>query len=116
MIKRRLWIDGSYRLGFIGYGVYGRPGDIKLYGGQPGVDSHSAELLAAEKALETVRDGEACTLYTDSHPVIAFYAETPISRIRLTVAHIKRVDAFHNIAHELANLGREQAYRKRSVE
>jgi len=114
--SQRFWIDGSYKMGCIGYGVYGRPGEIKLCGGCPGTNAHQAELLAAEQALALVPDGAACILYTDSQPVIAYYAATPSTRVRLTVSYLKVSDPFHRIAHELANRGREQAYRRRSVD
>lgn len=110
---RRFWIDGSYKLGYIGYGIYGRPGDLKVCGGCPGADAHQAERLAAEQALALVPDGEAITLYTDSLPVIAYYAAIRVERVRLTVTYLKASDVYHRIAHELANRGRAQAYRQR---
>ncbi len=112
-VGQRFWIDGSYKLGCIGYGIYGRPGDLRVCGGRPGTDAHQAELLAAEQALALVPDGETVTLYTDSLPVIAHYAANRVERVRLTVAYLKASDEFHRIAHALANRGREQAYRRR---
>lgn len=109
----RFWIDGSYKLGYIGYGIYGRPGELKVCGGCPGADAHEAERLAAEQALALVPDGAAVTLYTDSLPVIAHYAANRVERVRLTVSYLKASDTYHRIAHELANRGRAQAYRQR---
>lgn len=100
----RMWVDGSYKDGWIGWGVVILPGWHELSGGQPGKDATEAEFLAAQKAIEWLPAGKSCRLYTDRLDVIVHLKSQ--QRPQLYAQYVNDADRLHLEAHRLATLGR----------
>lgn len=111
----RLWIDGSYKDGFIGYGIVIMPGNRRHYGGREGISAAEAEALAAQYALASVPEGRTCVVYSDFLPLVRHLNTLADDGRRVRAQYMNDNDPRHREAHELANKGRseaERAYRK----
>ncbi len=112
----RIWIDGSYKDGVIGYGAVIMPGYHTLSGGSSGSGPKEAALLAVEKALEAVPEAANCIVYTDYKPLIRLLnknddrkRERPLTTQVITAMYNNTSDAHQMEAHQLAEKGREKA-------
>jgi len=108
----RLFVDGSYKDGFIGCGVLVLPGYQEYCDGQPGQNSTQAEMQAVELAITKVPDNSHCIIYTDLISLIEL-----INQREFSEQHLRQIEArymsdqspHHRRAHELASKGREWA-------
>lgn len=108
----RVWIDGSYKDGYIGYGVLIVPGYKELYGGEVGDSAARAERLAASRALEALPVDAHIVIYCDFLPLV-----TELNAISDRPVHAQYMndnDPRHRQAHELANHGRRAASGEKS--
>jgi hypothetical protein len=115
---QRLWIDGSFKDGFIGYSIITRPGYKRLYGGDVGTCASEAEWLAARKALDPIHHSASCANYRDYLPVIVWlstlgYSERYARQIR--VQYMNDNDPRHREAHDLANRGRREVEKQQKA-
>lgn len=114
----RLWIDGSFKDGFIGYGIVIMPGYLRLYGGDVGTSASEAEWLAARKALETIPQGATCVFYCDFLPVVEWLntlSDSEKGERQIRVQYMNDNDPRHREAHELANRGRREAEKQKKA-
>lgn len=115
---QRLWIDGSFKDGFIGYGIVIMPGYKTLYGGEEGTSASDAEWLAAKKALEAVPQGATCVIYCDFLPVVAWFStlsDSDKGERKIRVQYMNDNDPRHREAHDLANRGRREAEKQKKA-
>lgn len=114
----RLWIDGSFKDGFIGYGILIMPGYKRLYGGDVGASASDAEWLAARKALEAAPQGATCVIYCDFLPVVEWLSTLDDSETggrQIRAQYMNDNDPRHREAHDLANRGRREAEKQQKL-
>jgi hypothetical protein len=103
----RVWIDGSYKDGFIGYGIVIVPGYREIYGGEAGESAAQAERLAAKRALESLPHDKHIVIYCDFMPLIVEL--NTMENRQVTAQYMNDNDPRHRQAHDLANIGRRAA-------
>lgn len=108
----RLWLNGCFKDGIIGYGVVIMPGYQTLSGSGTGESPKDAELLALEKALEAVPSQAECVIYTDYKPLIRLLSKPEEQKKRgrrIIVMYSNDNDVHHAEARQLAERARRQA-------
>ena len=103
----RVWIDGSYKDGFIGYGIVILPGHQEIHGGEVGGSAAQAERLAAKRALDALPVDKQIVIYCDFMPLVDELNALEDRDVR--AQYMNDSDPRHRQAHDLANIGRRAA-------
>jgi ribonuclease HI len=111
----RVWVDGSYKDGWIGIGVVIEPHDRRICAGQRGNAAHEAEWCAVLAALHCIPEGSIVWLHTDALYVLAQLdkPDCPVyNQWYVLPVRSGEQDSMFIIAHCLATIGRIDAERR----
>lgn len=108
----RVWIDGTYKDGIIGYGVLIQPGYKQISGGDYGENTREATFKALELALADIPENSEVIVYSNYKPLIRQLqkpAESEKRNLTLRPQYTNDRDAQFEEARRLATKGRDEA-------